>query len=128
MSAITLEQSVQAILARIADDDPDAACGVFERATSRHGENTLAAALAAATAPNRDTVKVGSAPLVLGDPRRTGEFAWRCGDCERGTITPGPWGGPAASGGYPTIEAAREAAEEHAGMDGVAEMLADGLF
>lgn len=128
MTGITLERSVQAILARITDDDLDAACGIFERAAERHGENTLVAALAAATAPNRDTVKFGAAPAVNGDPRRAGEFAWRCGGCEQGTTEPGPWGGPPASGGYPTINAARDAAEEHAGMDAAADMLADGLF
>ncbi|HWB34529.1 MAG TPA: hypothetical protein VHA75_00740 [Rugosimonospora sp.] len=39
MTGITLERSVQAILARITDDDMDAARSVFERAAARHGEN-----------------------------------------------------------------------------------------
>lgn len=128
MTTITLERSVQAILARITENDLDAARQLFERAVTRHEENTLLSALAAATAPAGDTVKFGPAPAVHGDPRRNGEFAWRCGGCERGTTEPGPWGGPAASGGYRTNEAARQAAEEHAGMDAAADMLADGLF
>lgn len=128
MSAITLERSVQAIISRITDNDMHTACELFEKAAARHTENALVAALNAATAPGGDTVKFGPAPAVHGDPRRDGEFAWRCGGCEHGSTDAGPWGGPWASGGYPTTKAAREAAEEHAGMDGVAEMLADGLF
>lgn len=102
------------VVAAIRDGDLPKARTLWIQAAAIRGADHAIYAVAALAEPGPAQITVGEAPLVYGNPLRTG-FAWRCGECLDAFRRGGP--DPHAGVNYKTLRGARNAARKHATED-----------
>lgn len=95
----------------IRDGDLPKARTLWMQAAAIRGADHAVYAVAALVEPHPAQITVGEAPLVYGNPLRTG-FAWRCGVCLHQSRNGGP--DPHAGVNYKTLRGAFGAARKHA--------------
>ncbi len=95
----------------IRDGDLPKARTLWMQAAAKVGADHATYAVAALVEPTPGQITVGEAPLVYGNPLRTG-FAWRCGVCLYASRNGGP--DPHAGVNYKTLRGAFGAARKHA--------------